>query len=291
MREPYRHFTQVDVFTTRPLAGNALAVFESGAGLSTARMQAIAREMNLSETTFLLDPAVRNADARVRIFTPFEELPFAGHPTLGTAYVVAKRRRLQEVRLQMKAGVIPVQVDRRKAGVYLEMGQNDPVFGATVAPDRLARAIGLTPSDLDARVPPQVVSTGLPFLIVPLRTTAALQRLAPDYHELMPMLREEAGVFLPYYLVTGESNLEARMFGPNFDDPGTGSAAGCAATYLVRYGLRPPGRTLEISQGRLLKRPCRIYARAGRDGAGRDGDVRVGGYVVESLQGSLLVNV
>lgn len=279
MRESYRHFTQVDVFTTRPLAGNSLAVFHDGRGLTTSKMQAIAREMNLSETTFLLPPTAGNADARVRIFTVTEELPFAGHPTLGTAFVVG---RSKEVRLQMKAGIIPV----RRKGSYLEMRQKDPVFGTTVAREPLAAAIGLSVADFDPRAEPQVVSTGLPFLIVPLRTADALARLHPDYSLLTSILEESGGHF-PYYLVTGATQLEARMFSTAFEDPGTGSAAGCAAAFLVRYGLRPAGRPFRILQGRRVHRPCQITAQASVAGD-RVQDVRVGGHVVRVLQGRLL---
>lgn len=279
-------FTQVDVFTTRRLEGNALAVFHAGEGLSAAQMQAIAREMNLSETTFLLPPSRSQADARVRIFTVREELPFAGHPTLGTAFVVARSRPRQiEIRLQMKVGVIPVSVRREGAQTYLEMQQKDPVFGSRADPARLAEAIGLGVSDFDSRYAPQVVSTGVPFLIVPLARRAALERLAANWKLLMPLLAELGGHF-PYYLTTGEGDLEARMFGPDFDDPATGSAAGCAAAYLVFYGHRPPDRTFLIRQGRLLRRPSRIYAAASLDG-GRVHNVRVGGYVVEVLRGRL----
>ncbi len=279
-------FTQVDVFTSRKLEGNPLAVFHSGLGLTTTRMQAIAREMNLSETTFLL-PAPRGADARVRIFTVREELPFAGHPTLGTAFVVAKSRpRQSEIRLRMKVGTIPVRVTREAGQTYLEMRQKDPTFGAPVADTApLAEALGLPAAELDSRYPPQVVSTGVPFLIVPLGTGAALDLLQPDWRLLGPLLHEQ-GAHFPYYLVTGEREIEARMFGPDFEDPGTGSAAGCAAAYLVHHGLRPPDRTFQIRQGRFARRHCRIFAAASLT-AGTAHNVRVGGYVVQVLQGRL----
>jgi trans-2,3-dihydro-3-hydroxyanthranilate isomerase len=274
-------FVQVDVFSARRFEGNPLAVFLSGQGFSTARMQAIAREMNLSETTFLF-PGGRGADARVRIFTPRAELPFAGHPTLGTAFVVAQPRPGQhEIRLRMTAGVIPVKI----RGAYLEMRQNDPEFLATVDRGRLAAALRLRAGDLDARYPPQVVSTGMPFLIVPLRTTASLEKLAPDYPRLRALLGK-LGVRYGYYLVTGGEPLEARMFMETFEDPATGSAAGCAAAYLVRYGRQAPDRKFLIRQGRFAQRPSRIFAAASLRGE-RVTDVRVGGHVVEVLRGRL----
>jgi trans-2,3-dihydro-3-hydroxyanthranilate isomerase len=283
MNESCLHFTQVDVFTTRPLHGNALAVFPDGRGLTTSRMQAIAREMNLSETTFLLPPTSRGADARVRIFTVTQELPFAGHPTLGSAYVASLRHTGKaEIRLQTKAGVIPV----RRRGSYFEMRQKDPVFGAAVSREQLAGALRLRLADLDRRATPQMVSTGLPFLIVPLRTAGAMQRVNPDWAELLPLLRR-GGAHFPYYVVVGSDDVQARMFGPDFEDPGTGSAAGCAAAYLVRYGLRPPGRSFRILQGEAIHRPCQITVQASLEGT-RVYDVRVGGHVVRMLDGCLV---
>jgi len=277
-------FIQVDVFTTRKLEGNALAVFPRGAGLTTARMQAIAREMNLSETTFLL-PGPAGTDARMRIFTVAEELPFAGHPTLGTAFVLAQSRRKSLIRLETKVGVIPVSVSRRAGSACLEMPQNDPVFGGRIDGRAVARAAGISAADLDARYPAQVVSTGLPFLIVPLGGPAALARLAPDFQRLRALLRR-SGARFPYYLVTGAERIEARMFDRTFEDPGTGSAAGCAAAYLVRHGRCRPSAHIIIEQGKMVKRPCRIFASASLDGR-RVCDVRVGGYVVETLRGRL----
>ncbi len=255
-RASCNHFTQVDVFTTRPLWGNSLAVFPDGRGLSTARMQALAREMNLAETAFVLPPTVSAADARVRIFTVETELPFAGHPTLGTAYVLAFQRPAKtEIRLQTRAGVIPVRIDRRRSGAYLEMRQKDPIFGPTVDRAPLARVLGLRPADFDLRARPRVVSTGLPFLIVPLREAAALDRLAPDFARLLPLLRS-LQVDMAYYLVTGADDLEARMFTPAFEDPGTGSAAGCSAAYLVGCGLRP--RTAPSTSARAAASTGRV---------------------------------
>ena len=278
-------FTQVDVFASRKLEGNPLAVFHSGEGLSTAEMHAIAREMNLSETTFLFRDRA-GADARVRIFTVRTELPFAGHPTLGTAFIVAKSRpRQAEIRLRLKVGVIPVTVSRKRGQTYLEMRQNDPVFGAQAEPRSLAEALGIDVSDLDSRCPPQIVSTGLPFLVAPLRNTDAMARLAPNWKLLGPLLAG-LGAHFPYYVVAGERQIEGRMFGPDFEDPATGSGAGCAAAYLVRYGLRPTDRRFIIRQGRFVRRPSRIFARASLSGD-RVHDVRVGGYVVEVIRGKL----
>lgn len=278
-------FTHVDVFTRRRLEGNQLAVFHSGAGLSTARMQAIAREMNLAETTFVF-PAGSNADAKVRIFTVSEEMPFAGHPTLGTAFVLAQSRPNQiEIRLQEKVGVIPVTVRREKRGAFMEMRQKDPVFGPKVDRARLAALIGIPASHLDPRYPPQVVSTGVPFLIVPLRSRQALASLEPNYKKLVPLLHKLKAHF-PYYIVTGEDEFEARMFADTFEDPATGSAGGCAAAYLVGHGRCRPAARFLIHQGRSVRRPSEVFVSAVNSG-GRVHDVRVGGYVVEVLKGTL----
>ena len=280
-----REFVQVDVFSSRRFEGNPLAVFLDGRGLSTARMQAIAREMNLSETTFLF-PGDRKADRKVRIFTPQAELPFAGHPTLGTAFVVAQSKASQsEIRLHMKVGVIPVRVRRERRATYLEMRQRDPEFGAEVDRTRLAEALKIRAGELDARYRPQVVSTGLPFLIVSFRSTPTLEKLAPDYPKLRVIL-DRVGVRYAYYLVTGEDRLEARMFMETFEDPATGSAAGGATAYLVRYGRQAPEKQFLIRQGRLARRPSKIFAAASLAGQ-QVTNVRVGGYVVEVLRGRL----
>jgi trans-2,3-dihydro-3-hydroxyanthranilate isomerase len=214
-------------------------------------------------------------------------LPFAGHPTLGTAFVVAKSKPKQtEIGLRMKVGVIPVSIKRKGEQTYLEMRQKDPLFGTEV-PDRrrLSEAIGLDASDLDSRYHPQAVSTGVPFLITPLASHSALERLTPNWKLLTPIV-EESGAHFPYYVVTGEKDLEARMRTPDFEDPATGSAAGCAAAYLVRYGICKPDSKFSIRQGGLIQRPSRIYAAASLAGD-QVHNVRVGGYVVEVLQGQM----
>ncbi|MBI3666499.1 MAG: PhzF family phenazine biosynthesis protein [Acidobacteria bacterium] len=279
-------FTQVDVFTSQKLEGNPLAVFHSGEGMTSEQMMAIAREMSLSETTFLFPPTLK-ADAKVRIFTVREELPFAGHPTLGTAFVVAQSHPKQaEIRLEMKVGVIPVKVEKRADGTYFEMRQKDPVFGATYTDSAaLAKALGLAVSDLDSRYTPQVVSTGVAFLIVPLRSAHSLERLAPDF-KLLGAELQKLNVHNAYFVVTGEGEIETRMFGANFEDPATGSAAGCAAAYLVRYKHRSPDALFTMHQGRFVSRPSVIYAAASLTGDNVT-NVRVGGYVVEVLQGRL----
>jgi PhzF family phenazine biosynthesis protein len=162
------------------------------------------------------------------------------------------------------------------------------VFGPSLT-DRgtLAEAVGLKADELDTRCPIQVVSTGVPFLIVPLRRRGSLERLAPDYRRLRPILHR-LKVRYPYYLVTGEPETEARMFMETFEDPATGSAAGCGTSYLVRYGCRPPDRRFRIRQGRFVRRPSEIFAAASLQGE-QVANVRIGGYVVEILRGKLML--
>ena len=186
----------------------------------------------------------------------------------------------------MKAGIIPVRIEPRSGAPYLEMRQKDPVFGPVVK-DRaaIATAAGLRPSELDARYLVQVVSTGVPFAIVPLRGPASLARIDPS-DKLLRRLLAPLGAFHPYYLVTGGGPFEARMLFHGVEDPATGSAAGCAVAYLVACGRWPPDVTLVIRQGRFLRRPSRISAAASL-ADGRVHNVRVGGHVVEVLQGTL----
>jgi len=281
-------FVQVDVFTTNPLEGNPLCVFPQAQSLSDDQMMAITRELNHSETTFI-QPSAGKGDAIVRIFTLRGEVPFAGHPTLGTAFVMAQTLPGKtSLLLEEKVGVIPVSVAKRENGLYLEMKQNDPTFGPKYDDaGALAKALGFAEDELDRRYTAQVVSTGSPFLVVPLKSARTLERLSPDAH-LSPSDRQRLGAG-PYYLVTGEDEVEARLFGASFEDPATGSAAGCAASFLVRYGNRKPDTQFTIHQGRFVKRPSMIYASASLQD-GRVSNVRVGGYVVEVMRGKLELN-
>jgi trans-2,3-dihydro-3-hydroxyanthranilate isomerase len=270
-------FVQVDVFTTRALEGNPLMVFPKAEGLSDETMLAIARELNHSETTFI-QPSRGKGDAVVRIFSTSAELPFAGHPTLGTAFVLA----------QSHPGKTPLQLEEKvDRGTYFEMTQNDPTFGPKYEDKgALAKSLMLPAGEFDSRYTPQVVSTGTPFLIVPLRAKSSLERLSAD-GRLSSEDRERMGTGAVYYIVTGDQEIEARLPGRS-EDPATGSAAGCAASYLVQYGRQKPDAQFTIHQGRFVNRPSLIYAAAALTG-GRVHNVRVGGYVVEVMRGSMLL--
>jgi trans-2,3-dihydro-3-hydroxyanthranilate isomerase len=286
-------YVQVDVFTSRPLEGNALAVFTDARGLSDAEMQAIARETNLSETTFVLpDPAAPpGRPVSVRIFTVGEEVPFAGHPTLGTAFVLRGATRAREIVLALPVGDVPVAFEEREEGTFGEMRQRDPIFGSVHAGEDVARALGIDPGDLDPGAPVQTVSTGLAFAIVPIRSLAVLRGLRVDWRRAEAYLAGTDARF--FYLVSRETvdpaaALHARMIFYGGEDPATGSAAGCCVAWVIRHGLAAPGERVIIEQGVEARRPSRIFTRAGghRD---RVSDVRVGGHAVEVSRGELVL--
>jgi trans-2,3-dihydro-3-hydroxyanthranilate isomerase len=284
---------QVDVFSSRPLEGNSLAVFPDGRGFSDEEMQAVAREMNLSETTFVLprDPAVeRLKGIRVRIFTVLEELPFAGHPTLGTAFVLRDARKAQEVTLDLNVGQVPVRFEQSNGSpVFGEMTQMEPKFGAQHDQGTVARVTGLKIEDLDSSLPVQTVSTGFGFTIVPLRSLAAIGRLHIDQQRVAEYLENSEGKF--FYFVTRETEeraarLHARMIFYNGEDPATGSAAGCAAAWMVAHGVAKPEERVLIEQGFEMKRPSHIFVRAGKTD-NRVVNVRVGGHAIEVMRGEV----
>jgi trans-2,3-dihydro-3-hydroxyanthranilate isomerase len=287
-------FVQVDVFTSVALEGNQLAVFADGRSLSDAEMQALAREMNLSETTFILprDAATeRERGVRVRIFTVNEELPFAGHPTLGTAMVLRGNRGADEVALDLNVGRIPVRFSTRDGLPFGMMTQRDPEFGAKHAREDVARAAGLAVDDIADDLPIQTVSTGNAFAMVPLKSLAVLQKLSPTWANMKAYLdRCDAKFF--YFVsreaVNPEARLQSRMIFYNGEDPATGSAAGPCAAWAVQYGVVPPDEQALMEQGVEMKRRSRIFFSAGRNG-GKIVNVRVGGHVVEVVRGEVFL--
>jgi trans-2,3-dihydro-3-hydroxyanthranilate isomerase len=287
---------QWDVFSSRPLEGNSVAVFLDGRGLTDAEMQALAKEMNLPETTFVLP---RNAateserGVRVRIFTVREELPFAGHPTLGTAFALRGQSGAEQVVLELNVGKVPVHFeDGAGQAAFGEMTQVDPTFGMEHEREAVGRAIGFRVQDLDDSLPIQTISTGMPFTVTPLKSLAAMQNFsqiglngATDY------LAKTAGKF--FYFVTRETvdreaRLHARMLFYNGEDPATGSAAGCSAAWMVAHGVAKPDEQVLIEQGIEMKRPSRIFVRASRSD-NRIVNVRVGGHSVEVMRGEVFL--
>jgi trans-2,3-dihydro-3-hydroxyanthranilate isomerase len=297
-------FVQLDVFTQTPLAGNPLAIFPDGRGVSDEEMQALAREMNLSETTFILprDPGIEAGEGKkVRIFTVEEELPFAGHPTLGTAlYLYASdsnETKPAEITLDLRAGKIPVSFkpnsehagNRVDGQVFGEMRQRDPEFGTPLSREDVARVIGIDVDEIPSEWPIQPVSTGLTFTIVPFRNQQTLSNLKFSYAQAAEFLRNTGANFF-YFLCSerrdGPLEVRARMFFYGGEDPATGSAAGCAACWLVKHGIGNSEEQMLIRQGAECRRPSEMYVRATRR-AERVTDVRVGGYAVEILRGTV----
>ena len=300
---PDLNYFVVDVFTVEPLAGNPLAVVMNTCGLATERMQAIAREFNLSETTFVERRSAeieRVEGVRVRIFTPREELPFAGHPTLGTAGVLKAQapETLQgdTVTLALEVGPVPVRFEESSAGsagLFGEMTQRDPEFGAELDRAVVARLAGLHSDDLDPALPPQVVSTGTAFAIVALRSEAALARLKVNQEEATAWLHERGARW--FYVLAPAldqnqdgTNYRARMQFYGGEDPATGSAAGCAIAYLVARGAVPSGARVHLRQGMEMGRPSDLFLSAKRESA-RVRDVRVAGSTVLVARGQLFL--
>ena len=261
-----------DVFTDRALAGNALAVVPDAAGLTDAQMQAVAREFNLSETSFVLPSSV--ADARARFFTPEVELPFAGHPTLGTAYALRRLGRVsgETVRLELAAGVVPVTFERDAAGEERAwMAQGSPRLLSEV-PQRsaVAAALGLGVDDLVATLPLQVVSAGLPFLLAPLDSLGVLGRASLEPSRLPESLPPEHRAVLAFTLDVPDADVRCRMFGAALgvrEDPATGSAHGPLGWYLAHHELVPlAGESFTVlsHQGLEMGRPSALWVRVRR---------------------------
>jgi trans-2,3-dihydro-3-hydroxyanthranilate isomerase len=285
---------QVDVFTANPLEGNALAVVLDGTGLSDAQLQSIAKETNLSETTFILPrdaTTERERGVRVRIFTVQEELPFAGHPTLGTAFVLRGNSGAQQIELDLNVGKVPVRFeDQPGKPAFGEMTQNDPKFLARHNHGDVARAIGLNEADFDLTLPIETVSTGLSFTVAALRSLEALRNLRFNPACGAEYLAATGGKF--FYFVSRETvdpaaRIHARMLFYNGEDPATGSAAGCAASWMVAHGVAQPDERVLIEQGMEMKRPSRIFVRASKTD-NRVVNVRVGGNAVEVMRGELV---
>jgi len=294
--------TQWDVFSSKPLEGNSLAVFFDGRELSDAQMQSIAKEMNLSETTFICPrdaETERERGVRVRIFTVQEELPFAGHPTLGTAFALRGDSGAKEIVLELNVGRVPVRFEEAPGPAFGEMTQIDPVFGMQHDREAVAAATGLQLEDFDPSVPIETVSTGLPYMVTPLKSLEVIQKLRVDLHRAAEYLEKTGGKFI--YFVARETvdptaRLHARMLFYNGEDPATGSAAGCAAAWMVARGVADPDERVLIEQGIEMQRPSRIFVRAAfqeqrenKVGDNRIVNVRVGGNAIEVMRGEVFL--
>lgn len=277
-----RAYLLLDVFAERPLEGNQLAVFADGSGLDAGRMQAIARELRLSETVFLLAPE-GTGDARARIFTPAVELPFAGHPVLGTGAALAAARGYQEVVVETGAGAIAVELSAREGpALTASMRQPIPTWEPVRKPEPLLAALGLTSS----RLPVERYCNGPRHVFVAAGSPQEVGALDPDLRAVQE-LEPDSGVSC---FAGANGRFKARMFAPGLgvpEDPATGSAAGPLAVHLVRHGWAASGERVEIRQGEELGRPSLLVCEA--DGkADRFERVRVQGGVIAVGRGELL---
>ena len=269
-----RRLYTLDVFTTKPFAGNPLAVVTDGDGIRTAAMQAIAREMNLSETVFIQRPTNNRALARLRIFTTTRELPFAGHPVIGTWFLLAELGVVPasegpvHVLQQTGAGILPVELtfhDGRPK--YVTMTQKAAQFSRTrVNRAALASALGLKPGDFDSKLPIEFVSTGIPNLVVPLARRAALARIQMNMRALFHVI-SGGGTMAYCFVLDGPGRVSARGMLPwgILEDPATGSAAGSLGAYLVQHERLRAGENLRISQGVDMGRPSEIQVEVGME--------------------------
>jgi trans-2,3-dihydro-3-hydroxyanthranilate isomerase len=293
-----------DVFADAPLKGNPLAVVMNTCGLTTEQMQAIAREFNLSETTFVerREAALERAEGvRVRIFTAQEELPFAGHPTLGTASVLKvhapEAMHDDTVTLALKVGPVPVRFEKRSgdsAGLFGEMTQRDPEFGEELDGAEVAPLLGLAVDNLEPRLQPQVVSTGNAFAIVVLRSVQALEKLKVSQDESTAWLRSHRARW--FYVIAPDVNQDrgpaqhyrARMQFYGGEDPATGSAAGCAISYLVARDAVASDVCVNLRQGVEIGRPSDLFLTARKENS-RVSNVRVAGSTVLVAKGQLFL--
>ncbi|XWK91023.1 MAG: PhzF family phenazine biosynthesis protein [Phormidium sp.] len=292
-------FYIVDVFAEERYAGNQLAVFtgDGVARLSDGEMQQIAKEMNFSETTFITSNEVINGGYNVRIFTPGQELPFAGHPTLGTAFILQQeiiKDAVERVVLNLKVGQIPVTLNYAGEAVeWLWMQQKTPTFGQGFSPDQLAPVLNLEVEEIDSRYPIEEVSTGVPFIIVPLKNHVALKGIKVNkdkYFELVSKTNAKAILVFCPETNKPENDLSVRMFADYMgvpEDPATGSANGCLAGYLVEYnyfGEKPVD--LRVEQGYEIGRPSLLLLKSQRSATGIE--VFVGGKSIMIAKGEFV---
>jgi trans-2,3-dihydro-3-hydroxyanthranilate isomerase len=289
-----RRLYQLDVFTRKPYAGNPLAVITDGDGLSPNRMQDVAREMNLSETVFVQKPTSNRALARLRIFTTTRELPLAGHPVIGTWFLMAElgvvpaQQGSVHIWQQTGAGILPVEIAFHAGRPErVTMTQKPAQFRpARLNRTALARALGLAPGDFEPSLPLEYVSTGIFNLMVPLQRRALLKRIRMDVHALKKLI-SNSGILAYCFALGSGGRAFARGMIPweLHEDPATGSAGGSLGAYLVRHGRLSAGKALEIVQGVEMGRPGRIHVVVNSEG--RRLVPRVSGSAVTILEGHI----
>jgi trans-2,3-dihydro-3-hydroxyanthranilate isomerase len=273
------HYVVADVFTDTPLEGNQLAVFTDGRDLADATMQRLALELKFSESVFVL-PTEADADVRIRIFTPTAEIPFAGHPTLGTAFVLGGPLQKTVIRLETGSGVVPVELEREGARiVFGRMQQPIPTIESYDRTEELLDALGVA----ESRLPVEVYDNGIRHVYVCLGSEEEVARLEPELGRLGKL---DAVVGINCFAGAG-TRWKTRMFAPGggvAEDPATGSAAGPLALHVARHGLVPFGEEIEISQGAEIDRPSKLYARV--EGSAENVQrVEVGGSAVIVARG------
>ena len=290
-------FAIVDVFAEKKYAGNQLAVFTDAGDLSDEEMQLFAKEMNYSETTFILSDKKRKGGYDVRIFTPAEEIPFAGHPTLGTAFVIQQeiiRKPIEKVVLNLRVGQIPVTLSFSKGEVDdLWMEQKHPEFGQEIDKAVIARSLSIEETDIDDRYPVQEVSTGLPFMIVPLKTLEAVKKARTNRDVFFGLIADTEAkaplIFCPE-TYNPKNDLNCRVFVDYYgisEDPATGSANGCLAGYLVKHRYFGGTRiNVRVEQGYEIGRPSLLYLKAEMNADAID--VLVGGKVFKIAKGEFV---
>ncbi|HTL89983.1 MAG TPA: PhzF family phenazine biosynthesis protein [Leptolyngbya sp.] len=290
-------FSIVDVFAEQRFAGNQLAVFRQADQLTTEEMQAIAREINYSETTFILSESPQENGYPVRIFTPTQELPFAGHPTLGTAFVLQQmviQKSVSTVRLNLKVGQVPVTIKYIDRTIdRLWMRQNAPIFGQQFELETIAPILGLSSDQIDDRFPLAEVSTGVPFLIVPLKTQAALKQAKVNKDLFFKLIATtEAKAILVFCAETLDpmNQLSVRVFADGLgipEDPATGSANGCLAAYLVQHAyFGGSSIDIRVEQGYEMGRPSLLLLRAEKENEAFE--ISVGGKVILIAKGEFV---
>lgn len=295
---PHLVFYIVDVFAEEKYAGNQLAVVRDAKQLSSAEMQKIAKEMHFSETSFILSDKKRRGGYDVRIFTPEKELPFAGHPTLGTAYIVLQEiigKPVSKIVLNLKVGQIPVTPTYNTQGQLdiLWMKQKQPTFGETFKAETIAPVLNLSVADIEPAFPIQKVSTGVADIIVPLKTLSAVKRAKIDEEKHAQLIEntEAKSIFIfspeTYH---SKNHLNARMFADYFgipEDPATGSANGCLAAYLVKHRYFHQNEiNIRVEQGYEIGRPSLLLLKAKQSKNGRI-EVNVGGKIIPVAKGTL----
>ena len=285
------NYSIVDVFAEGKYTGNPLAVFKNAGNISDSEMQQIAKEINFSETTFIMSNSKNDGGYDVRIFTPTEEIPFAGHPTLGTAYIIQNEvleEPLDKIILNFKGGQIPVSFNNEEEVLWMK--QTEPTFGQILDPNKVSDVLNIDKENIDDRFPIQEVSTGLPVIIVPLKSLEAVKKVRINkekYFELIEHTDAKAIMVFCPETYHSKNDLNVRDFADYYgipEDAATGSANGCLASYLVKYKYFDENKiNIRVEQGYEMERPSLLFLKAVEDNG--KFNVNVGGKVVKIAQG------